>query len=90
MSPIQSRKNKKYWIPYQPNQMDENGLVFKMKKLRLAQSSATRNSDLPSWGQVKRLTAAAKHMVNNSKKPKTPEALFFALIALISTQSSSE
>ncbi|MBZ3881144.1 Olfactory receptor 5D13 [Sciurus carolinensis] len=86
MSPIRRRKNKKYWIPYQPNQTDENGLVFKMRRLRLTQSSATRNSDLPTWGQVKRLTAAAEHMVNSSGKPKTPEALFFALIALISTQ----
>ncbi|MBZ3879858.1 Interferon-induced very large GTPase 1 [Sciurus carolinensis] len=68
---------------------DENGLVFKMRRLRLAQSSATRNSDLPTWGQVKRLTAAAEHMVNSSGKPKTPEALFFALIALISTQTDN-
>ena len=57
-----------------------------MKKLHLAQSSATRNSDLLTWEQVKGLTAAAEHMVNSSGKPITPEALFFALIALISTQ----
>ena len=86
MSPSLSRKNKKYWIPYQPNQMEEDGLVFKMKKLCFTHSAATRTADLLTWGQLKRLAAAADDVVTGAGKPKTPEVLFLALIALVQAQ----
>ena len=63
--------------------MEEDGLVFKMKKLHFAHSAATRTTDLPMWGQLKLLAATAADVVTGAGKSKTPEALFLALIALV-------
>ena len=84
MSPIQRRrKNKGYWSPYQPNQTEEDGLVFKMKKLRFAQSAPTCTADLPTWGQLKFFAAAAADVVTGARKPKTPEALIVLVFAQV-------
>lgn len=57
-----------------------------MKRLRLNPSAATRNSTLPTWGQIKQLTATAQDVVARSGKEPTVEALFLALLALLSLQ----
>ena len=64
----------------------DNILSHRMNKLNLAQAYSTRYSPFPTWGQLKRLTSEADRMVTNSGKAKTPELVFLAMLALLTSQ----
>lgn len=73
-------------MPYPANQTPDDSLILRMRRLQIAQSAATRTSPLPTWRQLKHLTFAVEQTVASSGKPKTPENLFLALLALLSVQ----
>ncbi|XP_076982864.1 endogenous retrovirus group K member 21 Env polyprotein-like [Tamandua tetradactyla] len=75
---------------YPQENMDED-LVPRMEDLSLSstlQAQSTRQASLPTWGQIKKLTADAERVVLITGKTPTPIHLFLAIIALLSCQVS--
>jgi hypothetical protein len=46
----------------------------------------THSSPLPTWGQIKNLTTKDKKLLQHTSQPQTSEALFLALITILSCQ----
>jgi hypothetical protein len=46
----------------------------------------THASPLPTWGQVKKLATESKLLLQHTTQPQTSEALFLAMVAILSCQ----
>ncbi|XP_054569446.1 zinc finger protein interacting with ribonucleoprotein K-like [Eptesicus fuscus] len=46
----------------------------------------TRRTSPPTWGQLKKLTAEAKAMVNRQGAQRTAETLFLAMLSILAVQ----
>nr|KAF6480924.1 hypothetical protein HJG59_010709 [Molossus molossus] len=68
-------------------------LRCKMVKVKPAGGTFTvapRSASPPTWGQLKKLTQEAENVVTQTQQPRTPAALFLAMLAVVSRQSSED
>lgn len=66
-----------------------DSLTPKMAKMNLSspqQAQSTKKASFPTWGQIKKLTSEAETLVSARGHQPTPEALFLAMLALLSCQ----
>ncbi|KAK1327558.1 hypothetical protein QTO34_013060 [Cnephaeus nilssonii] len=77
----------------------EKLLVPSFKKLRVAlmtakwkrkMTKATQETEVPTWGQLKKLTTEAWQMAEKQEVEATPSTMFRAMLALVSCQSSAK
>ena len=50
----------------------------------------TRQSDPPTWGQLKKLVAQAQKLVTAQRTPFTPMTVFLAVLAVLSSSAQAD
>lgn len=53
-------------------------------------SLQSRQPQLPTWGQLRRLVTEGENMVQRQGLPMTPERLFLAMLSIVTMQSTTE